>query len=92
MTDLGDGQYRLTGGQANLIAGIKSGSKGLDDEEKGEIFVQVLGERAFSARRGGRTHLGTGLHLRPEQHRAGRHQRGRAFRATVAGGSKPRSR
>lgn len=41
--DLGDGQYRLTGGQANLIAGIKSGSKGLDDEEKGEIFVQVLG-------------------------------------------------
>ncbi len=41
--DLGDGQFRLTGGQANLIAGIKSGSKGLDDEEKGEIFVQVLG-------------------------------------------------
>jgi len=40
--DLGDGQYRLTGGQANLIAGIKSGSKGLDDAEKGEIFVQVL--------------------------------------------------
>ena len=40
--ELGDGQYRLTGGQANLIAGIKSGSKGLDDEEKGEVFVQVL--------------------------------------------------
>ncbi len=43
VTELGDGQYRLTGGQANLIAGIKSGSKGLNDEEKGEIFVQVLG-------------------------------------------------
>ena len=42
VTDLGDGQYRLTGGQANLIAGIKSGSKGLQDAEKGEIFVQVL--------------------------------------------------
>lgn len=41
--DLGDGQYRLTGGQANLIAGIKGGDKGLDDAEKGEIFAQVLG-------------------------------------------------
>jgi hypothetical protein len=41
--DLGNGEYRLTGGQANLIAGIKSGSKGLSDEEKGEIFVHVLG-------------------------------------------------
>jgi hypothetical protein len=40
--DLGDGQYRLTGGQANLIAGIKGGSKGLDDKEKGELFVQIL--------------------------------------------------
>ncbi len=40
--DLGDGQYRLTGGQANLIAGIKSGSKGLDDAENGMIFVQIL--------------------------------------------------
>ena len=40
--DLGVGQYRLTGGQANLIAGIKGGSKGLDDEERGELFVQVL--------------------------------------------------
>jgi hypothetical protein len=49
ITELGDGQYRLTGGQANLIAGIKSGSKGLDDGEKGEIFVQVLGS-APSAR------------------------------------------
>jgi hypothetical protein len=43
VTEFADGQYRLTGGQANLIAGIKSGSKGLSDEEKGEIFVQVLG-------------------------------------------------
>jgi hypothetical protein len=42
VTELADGQYRLTGGQANLIAGIKSGSKDLSDEEKGEIFVQVL--------------------------------------------------
>lgn len=41
-TDLGNGQYRLTGGQASLIAGIKHGVKGLGDEEKGEIFVQVL--------------------------------------------------
>jgi len=40
--DLGNDQYRLTGGQANLIAGIKGGSKGLSDEEKGEIFVQIL--------------------------------------------------
>jgi hypothetical protein len=40
--DLGNGQYRLTGGQANLIAGIKSGSKGLSDEEKEEIFVRIL--------------------------------------------------
>lgn len=38
----GSGEYRLTGGQANLIAGIKGGSKGLSDEEKGELFVQVL--------------------------------------------------
>jgi hypothetical protein len=42
VTETADSQYRLTGGQANLIAGIKGGSKGLSDEEKGEIFVQVL--------------------------------------------------
>jgi hypothetical protein len=42
VTELGGRQYRLTGGQANLIAGIKGGSKGLDDAERGEIFVQVL--------------------------------------------------
>jgi hypothetical protein len=42
VTTLGSGQYRLTGGQANLIAGIKGGSKGLSDEEQGELFVQVL--------------------------------------------------
>ena len=42
VTELGPGQYRLTGGQANLIAGIKGGSKGLDDAERGEIFVQIL--------------------------------------------------
>lgn len=45
ITDLGDGSYRLTGGQANLIAGIKGGSKALDDAERGEIFVQVLSNR-----------------------------------------------
>jgi len=42
VTDLGDGQYRLTGGHANLIAGIKGGNKGLEDAEAGEIFVQIL--------------------------------------------------
>ena len=47
--DLGSGQYRLTGGQANLIAGIKGGSKGLNDEENGEVFVHVL-RSASSAR------------------------------------------
>jgi hypothetical protein len=40
--ELGRGLYRLTGGQANLIAGIKGGSKGLSDDEKGELFVHVL--------------------------------------------------
>jgi hypothetical protein len=47
--ELTEGLYRLTGGQANLIAGIKGGSKGLDDEEKGEIFVHVLGS-SYSTR------------------------------------------
>jgi hypothetical protein len=42
VTDLGEGIYRLTGGQANLIAGIKRGSKQLDDAERGEIFVRTL--------------------------------------------------
>jgi hypothetical protein len=42
VSDLGENQFRLTGGQANLIAGIKGGSKGLDDAERGEIFVQIL--------------------------------------------------
>jgi hypothetical protein len=42
VTELGENEFRLTGGQANLIAGIKGGSKGLDDAEKGEIFVQIL--------------------------------------------------
>ena len=50
VTDLGEGKYRLTGGQANLIAGIKSGSKGLDDKEKEEIFVTVLQSLPSSAR------------------------------------------
>lgn len=42
VTEVGEGRYRLTGGQANLIAGIKGGGKGLSDEEKGELFLQVL--------------------------------------------------
>lgn len=42
VTELSGRQYRLTGSQANLIAGIKGGSKGLDDAERGEIFVQIL--------------------------------------------------
>ncbi len=47
--DLGGRQFRLTGGQANLIAGLKGGSKGLDDKEKGEVFVNVI-ESMGSAR------------------------------------------
>lgn len=46
VTKIGEGQYRLTGGQANRIAGIKGGSKGLDDAERGEIFVQILSSPA----------------------------------------------
>ncbi len=42
ISDLGDGVYRLTGGQANLIAGMKHGAKDLDDSERGEIYVQIL--------------------------------------------------
>jgi hypothetical protein len=42
VTEVGDRQYRFTGGQANLIAGIKGGSKGLDDAERGEMFVRIL--------------------------------------------------
>ena len=48
VTDLGSGQYRLTGGQANLIAGIKGGSKGLEDADKGELFVQALNSSSAS--------------------------------------------
>jgi hypothetical protein len=46
VTELAKDYYRLTGGQANLIAGIKGGGKGLDDSERGEIFVQVLNSRS----------------------------------------------
>ncbi len=42
ITEPREGVYRMTGGQANLIAGIKGGSKDLDDAERGEIFVEVL--------------------------------------------------
>lgn len=42
VAELSNREYRLTGGQANLIAGIKGGGKGLDDAEKGEIFALVL--------------------------------------------------
>ena len=41
-TNAGSSVYRLTGGQADLIAGIKGGSKGLGKEEKGELYVDVL--------------------------------------------------
>jgi len=41
-SDVGDGQYRLSGGQASLIAGIKHSTNRSSDEEKGEIFVRVL--------------------------------------------------
>jgi hypothetical protein len=39
---LHDSVYRMTGGQAELIAGIKHGGKGLDNEERGELFVRTL--------------------------------------------------
>jgi len=42
VTETSPGCYRLTGGQANTIAGIKYGSVGLDDDERGEIYLQVL--------------------------------------------------
>ena len=42
VTELSEVSYRLSGGQANLMAGMKGGNKGLDDAERGELFVQVL--------------------------------------------------
>ena len=42
VSEIGDGVYRLTGGQANLIAGMKHGDKGLGDSEHGEVYVQAL--------------------------------------------------
>jgi len=42
VTEQGPGRYRLTGGQANTIAGIKFGDMGLADDEHGEVHVQVL--------------------------------------------------
>jgi hypothetical protein len=45
VTELGQGQYRLTGGQARTIAAPGrsfTGAAGLTDEEKGELFVQIL--------------------------------------------------
>ena len=42
VTQLSDTRFRMTGGQANRIAGIKGGSKQLDDTERGEIVVEVL--------------------------------------------------
>ncbi|MBI4026319.1 MAG: hypothetical protein HY360_15145 [Verrucomicrobia bacterium] len=42
VSKISDTSYRLTGGQANLIAGTKGGSKGLSDDEQGEIFATVL--------------------------------------------------
>lgn len=42
ISDLGEGSYRMTGGQEKLIAGIKYTNDGMKDEEKGEIFVSIL--------------------------------------------------
>ena len=42
ISDLGGGTYRMTGGQAKLIAGVKYANEGMKDEEKGEIFVHIL--------------------------------------------------
>jgi hypothetical protein len=45
VTDLGQEQYRLTGGQARTIAAPArsfTGAAGLTDEERGEVFVQIL--------------------------------------------------
>jgi hypothetical protein len=42
VAQLGPRSYRLSGGQANLIAGIKNGDKGLCDEERGAIFATIL--------------------------------------------------
>ncbi|OPZ80848.1 MAG: hypothetical protein BWY76_03229 [bacterium ADurb.Bin429] len=45
VTDLGEGQYRMTGGQARTIAAPGrsfTGAAGLTDEEKGEVFVRIL--------------------------------------------------
>ena len=41
-SEFGDSVYRLTGGQADLIAGIKGGSKGLGNEDRGELYVRTL--------------------------------------------------
>lgn len=41
-TAMSDAVYRLTGGQAELIAGMKGGPKGLSNDEKGEMYVRVL--------------------------------------------------
>jgi hypothetical protein len=38
--------YRLTGGQAERIAGLKHGAKGLGNEEKGALYVQLLRQSA----------------------------------------------
>ncbi len=48
ITDLGNDSYRMTGGQAKLIAGIKYGNDGMKDEEKGEIFVRILSSSGSS--------------------------------------------
>ena len=42
VTESDGGSYRLTGGQANLIAGIKRGDKGLENSEREEIYATVL--------------------------------------------------
>jgi hypothetical protein len=44
--EMGGPLYKLTGGQAELIAGTKGGSKGLSNEERGELYVHVLRQSA----------------------------------------------
>lgn len=42
ITEESPGCHRLTGGQANTIAGLKFGDLGMSDDERGEIFSQVV--------------------------------------------------
>lgn len=43
ITNLSGGRFRLTGGQASAVAGIKFGNLGLSDEEGGSLYFTALG-------------------------------------------------